>query len=51
MILIELGYVFGIVHKVRNDFNWVTYVYGLLFFVVLIDVALYFRNARLEKRG
>lgn len=49
MILIEVGYIFGIVHKVLNHFNWVTYVYGVLFFVVMIDIVLYFRNRRLEQ--
>lgn len=50
MILIELGYIFGIVHKVINNFNWVTYVYAILFCVVMIDIVLYFRNLRIEKR-
>lgn len=49
MVLIELGYIFGIIHKVLNSFNWVTYVYAVLFFVVLVDICLYFRNARIEK--
>ena len=49
MLLIEVGYVFGIVHKVINSFNWVTWVYVVLFFVVAVDVTLYFRNRRLER--
>lgn len=48
MVLIELGYIFGIVHKVLNRFDWVTYVYAVLFFVVLVDIVLYFRNRALE---
>lgn len=49
MVLIEFGYIFGIIHKVLNNFNWVTYVYAVLFCVVLVDICLYFRNARIEK--
>ena len=49
LLLIELGYAFGIVHKVLYNFNWVTYVYVILFLVVATDVVLYFRNRRLER--
>ena len=48
LVLVELGYAFGIVHKVLNNFNWVTCVYAILFLVVAIDLVLYFRNRRLE---
>lgn len=49
MLLIELGYVFGIVHKVLNNFNWVTWVYVVLFVIVGFDVYLYWRNRRYER--
>ena len=49
MLLVELGYVFGIVHKVLNNFNWVTWVYVALFAIVGFDVYLYWRNRRYEK--
>ena len=49
LLLIELGYAFGIVHKVLYNFNWVIYVYAILFLVVATDVVLYFRNRRLER--
>ena len=48
MLLILLGYVFGIIHKVLNNFNWVTWVYVALLVVVGADVALYFRNRRFD---
>ena len=51
MLLVELGYIFGIIHKVRNDLNWVVWMYVALFFVVLIDILLYFRNARLDREA
>ena len=50
MLLVELGYVFGIIHKVLNNFNWVTWVYCVLFLLVGVDVFLYWRNRRYEQR-
>ena len=49
MFLVELGYAFGIVHKLLNDRNWVTWMYIALFFVVAVDIALYFRNRRYDR--
>ena len=49
MLLIELGYIFGVVHKVLNNFNWVTWVYVVLFVIVGFDVYLYWRNRRYER--
>jgi len=51
MLLILLGYVFGIVHKVLYSFNWVTWVYVALFCLVSVDLVLYWRNWRLERRA
>lgn len=48
MVLIFSGYVFGIIHKVLNDFNWVTWIYVTLLCLVSFDLALYFRYRRLE---
>ena len=50
MILIIVGYAFGIVHKVLNNFNWVTWVYVVLMLLVSFDVFLYWRNWRYEQR-
>lgn len=49
MTLIELGYVFGIIHKLLYNYNWVIWMYITLFLVVAFDIALYFRNRRLER--
>ena len=49
MTLVEFGYIFGIVHKLLYSRNWVIWMYIVLFIVVAIDIALYFRNRRLEK--
>ena len=50
MVLIELGYVFGIVHKVLYNFNWVTWMYVALFALVFVDLLLYWRNWCHERR-
>ena len=48
MLLVELGYVFGIVHKLRYSLDWVIWAYFALFLLVGTDIALYLRNRRLE---
>ena len=49
MLLIIAGYSFGIIHKVLNNFNWVTWAYVAGLTLVAIDLALYWRNWRLER--
>ena len=49
MLLVELGYVFGIVHKLLYSRDWVIWTYVVLFCIVGIDIGLYFRNARLDR--
>ena len=34
MVMILFGYMFGIIHKVLYSFNWVTWVYVALLFLV-----------------
>ncbi len=51
MLMIEFGYVFGIIHKLFFNYNWVIWAYVTLFCVVLIDISLYFRNYRLERKA
>ena len=49
MLMVELGYMFGIVHKVLYSRDWVIWAYIVLFFVVAVDIGLYVRNRRLER--
>ena len=51
MLLVIAGYVFGIIHKVLYNFNWVTWVYVILMLMVSFDVFLYWRNRRDETRA
>ena len=49
MLLIVLGYVFGIVHKLLYSRNWVIWAYVALLVLVCTDIALYFANRRRER--
>ena len=51
MVMILFGYMFGIIHKVLYSFNWVTWVYVALLFLVAVDMFLYWRNWRRERGG
>lgn len=49
MLLIEAGYVFGLIHKLFFSFNWVIWAYVALFALVGFDIVLYFRNRRYDR--
>jgi hypothetical protein len=51
MVLVEVGYVFGIAHKLIYSRNWVIWAYVALFILVGVDIALYFRNRRFERQS
>lgn len=42
-MLILLGYIFGITHKILNSMDWVFWLYLLNTAFLLIDMALYWR--------
>jgi len=44
MLLVFFGYIFGIIHKVLHDYNWVTWAYVVLMFLVACDIVLYWIN-------
>lgn len=50
MIIILIGYIFGILHKILYSFDFVIYAYIFNFIMVSVDVALYFYNRSLEKK-
>lgn len=43
MMAIILGYVFGIIHKVLNSFDYVTYLWAFNMLLVSCDLLLYYR--------
>ena len=50
MLLVEAGYVFGIIHKVLYSYNWVIWAYVVLFLLVGVDIVLYFSNAAYDRQ-
>lgn len=46
LVIIMSGYVFGILHKVVYNYDFVIYLYILNFFMVLTDLLLYFYNSK-----
>ena len=50
MVLVELGYVFGLANKILYNRDWVTWTYAALFVLVGVDIALYVRNWIRESR-
>ena len=49
MLLVLLGYIFGIIHKLLYSFNWVVWAYVVALLLVSIDILLYLRNRRRER--
>lgn len=47
LYVIFLGYIFGIIHKIINNKDLVIALYVLNATMVLIDIALYYRNKKL----
>jgi hypothetical protein len=50
MVIVILGYVFGIVYKITSGFDWVSYIYIFNVIIVSFDLFLYFyyNNRSLE---
>ena len=48
LIVIVIGYLSGIIHKLIYSRDWVVLLYILNLFMVSADIALFFRNSRLE---
>jgi len=50
LIIIVLGYIAGILHKIFYNFDYVIFLYILNAIMVSTDITLYFRNERLMKK-
>jgi len=46
LLIIFVGYISGIIHKMVYDFNLVIFLYMLNAAMVFIDIGLYFRNKK-----
>lgn len=51
LYVILVGYLSGIIHKLLYSPNLVILLYGLNMVMVLIDLALYYHNQRLQKQN
>lgn len=49
LLIIEVGYICGMLNKVLVRFDWVFFLYVLNFLMVGTDTVLYFRNKRLDR--
>ncbi|MCQ2271383.1 MAG: hypothetical protein MJZ72_01135 [Bacteroidales bacterium] len=50
MVIIIIGYIFGIIHKICNDFDLVTFLYLFNLLIVSADLCLYFYYIGKNKR-
>jgi predicted tellurium resistance membrane protein TerC len=50
MSIIILGYVFGILHKVFYNYDWVVYLYLFNLLIVSFDLFLYFKYIGQNRR-
>lgn len=48
LLIVELGYLAGILNKVFYHYDLVIVLYGINFTMVAIDIGLYLRNRRLQ---
>jgi len=51
LLVLEIGYIAGIIHKLVYSFDGVIFLYGLNSIMVATDIFLYFRNKRLCTQG
>lgn len=49
LLIIETGYICGMLNKLLVHFDWVFFLYVLNFCMVGTDALLYFRNRRLDR--
>ena len=51
LVVIFVGYVAGVLHKLLYAFDEVIYLYALNGLMVLVDIIIFFRNERLHAGG
>ena len=45
--VVLLGYIFGIIHKILYNLDFVVILYGINFLMVFIDLMVYYKNKKL----
>lgn len=51
LIIVEIGYIAGILNKIINDLDLVIYLYVLNAIMVFADILLFYRNLNIEKQN
>jgi len=49
LYIVLIGYAAGVTHKLLYNLDWVVGLYVLNGLMVLVDILIFFRNARLER--
>lgn len=49
LYIVMTGYLFGIVHKIVNNLDFVVFLYALNFLMVFTDLMLYYKNKNMRK--
>jgi hypothetical protein len=50
LMIIWFGYVCGMLHKLIYSYDFVIFLYGINMLMVSIDIILYFRNRKMDKK-
>lgn len=50
LVVIFIGYLAGIAHKATHDLDSITWLYALNALMVFVDITIYARNRRIEKK-
>jgi hypothetical protein len=50
LIIVVVGYIAGIIHKLLYSRDWVVMLYALNALMVSVDIVLYYRNKKFEKK-
>ena len=50
MVIVSVGYISGIIHKILVNYDWVVYLYSLNLFMVVFDLFLYYYYQFQEKK-
>ena len=51
MLLVLCGYIFGLIHKLLYSRDWVIWAYATAMLLVAVDLLLYVRNWRDERKA
>jgi len=50
LFIVEFGYIAGITHKILYSRDIVIVFYLINFFIIMLDILIYFRNRRIENK-